>query len=161
MTLVEVQARLNERGTPVGIGTVHRFFVRHAITRNKDRARDRTGPSRRPEATPALVRQPDRSRTRTPRLHRRDLDHDQHDPQSRALPERRTAADGSLLDEHQCIGGRAMAVMRIGQGMISLAAENHHHARSCIEAAEHAGKRRQRRRKVQPGSQTNRPVSSG
>ena len=35
MTLAEVQARLIERGTSVGIGTVHRFFVRHAITRKK------------------------------------------------------------------------------------------------------------------------------
>lgn len=35
MTLVEVQARLIERGAPFGIGTVHRFFVRHGITRKK------------------------------------------------------------------------------------------------------------------------------
>ncbi|KFL49002.1 putative transposase [Sphingobium sp. ba1] len=35
MTLVEVQARLIERGALVGIGTVHRFFVRHGITRKK------------------------------------------------------------------------------------------------------------------------------
>mgnify|MGYP001544592745 CR=1 FL=1 len=35
LTLVEVQARLAERGAPVGIGTVHRFFVRHGITRKK------------------------------------------------------------------------------------------------------------------------------
>ncbi|MGV3458137.1 IS630 family transposase [Sphingomonas sp.] len=35
MTLVEVQARLIERGAPVGIGTVHRFFVRHGITPQK------------------------------------------------------------------------------------------------------------------------------
>jgi hypothetical protein len=35
MTLVEVQARLIERGATVGIGTVHRFFVRHGITRKK------------------------------------------------------------------------------------------------------------------------------
>ena len=35
MTLVEVQAQLIERGAPVGIGTVHRFFVRHGITRKK------------------------------------------------------------------------------------------------------------------------------
>jgi transposase len=34
-TLVEVQARLVERGTLVGIGTIHRFFVRHGITRKK------------------------------------------------------------------------------------------------------------------------------
>lgn len=35
MTSVEIQARLFERGVPVGIGTLHRFFVRHAITRKK------------------------------------------------------------------------------------------------------------------------------
>ena len=35
MTLAEVQARLAERGTSVGIGTVHRFFERHGITRKK------------------------------------------------------------------------------------------------------------------------------
>lgn len=35
ISLVEVQARLIERGTSVGIGTVHRFFVRHGITRKK------------------------------------------------------------------------------------------------------------------------------
>jgi transposase len=35
ITLVEVQRQLAERGTPVGIGTVHRFFQRHGITRKK------------------------------------------------------------------------------------------------------------------------------
>ena len=52
-------------------------------------------------ATPALrpgscrsVRRSDRSRARTPRLHRRDLDRHQHDPQSRPLPQRQAAADG-------------------------------------------------------------------
>lgn len=35
ITLVEVQARLIERGAPAGIGTVHRFFARHGITRKK------------------------------------------------------------------------------------------------------------------------------
>ncbi len=35
MTLVEIQARLIERGAVVGIGTVHRFFARHGITRKK------------------------------------------------------------------------------------------------------------------------------
>ena len=34
-TLAEIQARLAERGTPVGIGTLHRFFARHGITRKK------------------------------------------------------------------------------------------------------------------------------
>ncbi len=35
MTLVEIQMRLIERGVSVGIGTLHRFFVRHGITRKK------------------------------------------------------------------------------------------------------------------------------
>ena len=35
ITLVEIQARLTERGVSVGIGTVHRFFARHGITRKK------------------------------------------------------------------------------------------------------------------------------
>lgn len=35
MTLAEIQTRLGERGTPVGIGTVWRFFDRHGITRKK------------------------------------------------------------------------------------------------------------------------------
>ena len=39
ITLVEVQARLIERGATVAIGTVHRFFVHHEIARKKDRPR--------------------------------------------------------------------------------------------------------------------------
>ena len=35
ITLTEIQTRLTERGVPVGIGTVHRFFARHGITRKK------------------------------------------------------------------------------------------------------------------------------
>ncbi len=35
ITLAEIQAKLAERGTPVGIGTVWRFFARHRITRKK------------------------------------------------------------------------------------------------------------------------------
>lgn len=43
ITLIELQARLAERGTPVGIGTLWRFFDRHRITRKKRR---RMPPSR-------------------------------------------------------------------------------------------------------------------
>lgn len=43
ITLVELQALLAERGTPVGIGTLWRFFDRHRITRKK---RPRTRPNR-------------------------------------------------------------------------------------------------------------------
>ena len=35
ITLAEIQEKLAERGTPVGIGTVWRFFARHRITRKK------------------------------------------------------------------------------------------------------------------------------
>ena len=42
ITLVELQALLAGRGTPVGIGTLWRFFDRHRITRKK---RPRTPPS--------------------------------------------------------------------------------------------------------------------
>tara|TARA_R110000787_G_C13325540_1_gene436876 strand:- start:576 stop:962 length:387 start_codon:yes stop_codon:yes gene_type:complete len=47
ITLVEVQARLIERGAPVGIGTVHRFFARHGITRKKrpGTRKNKTGPT--------------------------------------------------------------------------------------------------------------------
>lgn len=37
ITLVELQALLAKRGTPVGIGTLWRFFKRHKITRKKRR----------------------------------------------------------------------------------------------------------------------------
>lgn len=43
ITLVELQAQLAERGTPVGIGTLWRFFDRHRITRKK---RPRTPPNK-------------------------------------------------------------------------------------------------------------------
>lgn len=58
ITLVEVQARMIERGAPVGIGTVHRFFARHGITRKKDRARAKARPARCPAVAAALVRWP-------------------------------------------------------------------------------------------------------
>lgn len=35
ITLVEIQAQSTKRGAPVGIGTVHRFFARHRMTRKK------------------------------------------------------------------------------------------------------------------------------
>ncbi len=35
ITVVETNARLTERGPPLGIGTVHRFLERHGITRKK------------------------------------------------------------------------------------------------------------------------------
>ena len=86
ITLVELQAQLAERGTPVGIGTLWRFFDRHRITRKKDRTRRRTRTPRRPEASRGVVRGADRSRPRAARLHRRDLGIDQHGASPWALP---------------------------------------------------------------------------
>ena len=82
VTLVELQALLAERGTPVGIGTLWRFFDRHRITRKKDGARHRAGSPRRPE-TP---------RSRAAGLHRRDLGIDQHGAAPWPLSPRRAAA---------------------------------------------------------------------
>ena len=45
MTLAELQALLRERGVAVGIGTLWRFFERHGISFNKNRARRRAGPT--------------------------------------------------------------------------------------------------------------------
>lgn len=80
ITLVEIQSGRADRGISVGIGTLWRFFKRHGITRKKDRARDRTGPSRRPEAASTVVQRPARSGAGAARVHRRDLDGHQHDP---------------------------------------------------------------------------------
>ncbi len=55
ITLVELQAVLAERGMPVGIGTLWRFFDRHRITRKKDSACHRAGPPRRPETPGGVV----------------------------------------------------------------------------------------------------------
>jgi transposase len=41
VTLAELQGMLKERGVPVGIGTLWRFFDRHAISFKKNRARRR------------------------------------------------------------------------------------------------------------------------
>lgn len=43
VTLSELQAMLRDRGVPVGIGTVWRFFDRHGISFKKNRARRRAG----------------------------------------------------------------------------------------------------------------------
>lgn len=70
MTLTEIKTVLAEQNVSVGTGTLWRFFRRHAITRKKDRARQRAGSAGYPEAPAGLVRQPARSRPRAPRLHR-------------------------------------------------------------------------------------------
>jgi transposase len=43
VTLAELQAVLRERGLPVGIGTLWRFFDRRGISFKKNRARRRAG----------------------------------------------------------------------------------------------------------------------
>lgn len=47
ITLAEIQSGLADQGIRVGIGTLHRFFERHAITRKKRPATrsSRTGPT--------------------------------------------------------------------------------------------------------------------
>jgi transposase len=43
MTLAELREMLRERGVPVGIGTLWRFFERRGISFKKNRARQRAG----------------------------------------------------------------------------------------------------------------------
>ena len=45
VTLAELQGMLRERGVPVGIGTLWRFFERHGISFKKNRARRRARPA--------------------------------------------------------------------------------------------------------------------
>lgn len=45
ITLAELQALMKERGTPVGIATLWRFFNRRNISFKKNRARRRAGPA--------------------------------------------------------------------------------------------------------------------
>lgn len=94
ITLDELRRELGQAGVSVAISTLHRFFARHGITRKKDRARGRAGSCRCPEPARGLVRRATRSRPRAARVHRRDLDSNQHDPQPRALPPGRAVADG-------------------------------------------------------------------
>jgi transposase len=86
ITLDELRRKLSQIGVTVAISTLHRFFVRHGITRRKDRARGRAGSRRRPEPAGGLVRWPTRPRPYAAGVHRRDLDGNQHDPQPRPLP---------------------------------------------------------------------------
>lgn len=48
-TIEDVRTSLAKQGLIFGFGTIQRFFARHAITRKKDRARDRTEPPQRPD----------------------------------------------------------------------------------------------------------------
>lgn len=73
-----VRHSLAEQELFFGFGTIQRFFARHTITLKKERARLGARPSRHPEAPAGMVRRPDRTRPRAPRLQRRDLGFDKH-----------------------------------------------------------------------------------
>ena len=55
VTLAELQGMLKERGVPVGIGTLWRFFDRHAISFQQNRARRRARSARCRPAPVGLV----------------------------------------------------------------------------------------------------------
>jgi transposase len=69
ITLPELKVRLARHGAHVSVAALWRFCRRHKITRKKDGARQRAGPSRHPEAATGLVRRPARSRSREAGLH--------------------------------------------------------------------------------------------
>jgi transposase len=92
LAIEELRRNWSEKGLIFGDGTIRRFFVRHAITRKKDRARERTGSSRHSEASGDVVRRSTRSRPRTSRLHRRHLGFHQHGAPPWPLPAGRKAA---------------------------------------------------------------------
>ena len=86
ITLGKLRVELAGIGLSVANSTLHRFLVRHAIRRKKDRPRDRAGPARRPEAAPGLVRRPAQPCSRAPGVHGRDVDRDQHGSQHGRAP---------------------------------------------------------------------------
>ena len=51
----EFRRSLAEKGLVFGERTVRRFLIRHAITRKKDRARERAGPAGRQETAAGLA----------------------------------------------------------------------------------------------------------
>ncbi|CAM5310988.1 hypothetical protein ATER59S_00865 [Aquamicrobium terrae] len=72
ISLEELRLALIEIGLTVSVAGLHRFFVRHGMTRKKDWPCNRAGAPRHPEAAAALVRQPLASVRRHPRqLHLR------------------------------------------------------------------------------------------
>jgi hypothetical protein len=58
MVIEELRQALANKGMTFGYGTIRRFFARHAITRKKDRACGRAGPTRHSDAARGLVRRP-------------------------------------------------------------------------------------------------------
>jgi hypothetical protein len=85
-----LRARLAERGIAASSSARSRLFRRHGMTRKKraiinnitekDRPCRRAGPCGRPKQAPRLVRGAAGSRCRQDRVHRRDLDRDEHRP---------------------------------------------------------------------------------
>lgn len=70
-TIDEVRAVLREEnGLVFSFGAIQRFFVRHAITRKKDRTCLRAGTGGCPEAAGRLVRRPRRPRSDAVGVHR-------------------------------------------------------------------------------------------
>ena len=63
ITLAELRLALAEMGLTVSVAGLHRFFARRGMMRKKDWPCYRAGPARRPEAAPALLRRPARSRS--------------------------------------------------------------------------------------------------
>lgn len=55
-TIEEVRAGLAAKGLIFGFGTIQRFFARHAVTRKKDRARQRAKQTRHSGASQVMVR---------------------------------------------------------------------------------------------------------
>ena len=92
VTLVELRALLAQKGVSVAVSTLWRLFNRRRITFKKDCARQRTEPSRCPEAARGMVRGPTRSRSGPPRLYRRNLVLDQYGPHTRPRSQRRALA---------------------------------------------------------------------
>ena len=68
-TIEELRRAIAERGHRFGFGTIHRFFVRHGLTRKKDGACHRAGARRCPDEAGAVAQAPASSRSRAPGVH--------------------------------------------------------------------------------------------
>ena len=83
---LEFQAQLAARRHRFSIGALWRFIARHNITWKKNRPCERARPPGHHEASPGVVRQSTRPRSREARLHRRDLSEHEHGPQVTDAP---------------------------------------------------------------------------
>jgi transposase len=87
MTISEMLEKLAaERGVQASRATLWTFLDRCGLTFKKVRTRGRAEPSGHPEAARGLVRRPARSRSRPPRVYRRDMGLHQHGPPSWPCP---------------------------------------------------------------------------